>query len=489
MGGMGEIFLARLDGAEGFEKLYVIKRILPHLADDRRFRAMLVSEARIAANMSHPNICHVYELDESNRQLFIVMEYLEGVTLLALLRRHARENRQLELGFIAGVVQQVTAGLDYAHELTNRDGQLLGIVHRDVTPSNIFLTESGLVKIHDFGVAKVKDATTTESGTVKGKFGYMAPEQIQGGEIDRRVDVFAFGVVIAEMVTNRRLFQRKTDYLTFRAVMEQPLPEFRKHRPDVPEALVAVLVRALARDPDDRFATVRELGAAAVDAMVIAKPWSQTQIAELVRREFAGEIRDHHAEISTVVRTSRSSMRSIPVILQSPSDADEADYLAIETTDVEDEPLEAARERAASEMPSLPRAPHAPRGWWPTVTVIGAAALLLVIGMFVVGRNRGDQTVAATCTVESDGKSGAYADAIHTSDARIAACAAEHRDEPAQVTTALIRIGPDGHTTQVSLEPATVTGSPFAACLRDVLGTVSFPRAESETEIKIALRR
>src|SRR6201997_1859685 len=175
-GGMGEIFLARLEGAAGFEKLFVIKRILPHLADDARFRAMLIAEARIASMMAHANICQVYELGETDGQLYIVMEYLEGITLSPLLRKLSRDRGALELGFAAGVIQQATDALHYAHELRDRGGESLGIVHRDVTPTNLFLTDSGVVKILDFGIAKVKDASAhTQTGTVKGKYAYMAP--------------------------------------------------------------------------------------------------------------------------------------------------------------------------------------------------------------------------------------------------------------------------------------------------------------------------
>src|SRR5690606_5492074 len=179
IGGMGEIFLARLEGAEGFEKLYVVKKILSHLADDGRFRQMLIAEARIASKMSHPNICQVFELGETEGQLYIVMEYLEGVSLLPLLRRFSREQNVLDFAFIAGVIQQVTDAMNYAHELKDRDGENLGIIHRDLTPSNIFLTETGVAKVLDFGIAKARGASTqTQEGTVKGKYAYMAPEQL-----------------------------------------------------------------------------------------------------------------------------------------------------------------------------------------------------------------------------------------------------------------------------------------------------------------------
>jgi len=310
-GGMGEIFLARLEGAAGFEKLYVVKRILPHLADDQRFREMLVAEARVTSKMAHANICQVYELGETEGQLYIVMEYLEGITLLPLLRKSSKEHTPLDFGFIAGIVQQVTDALNYAHELKDRSGESLGIVHRDVTPSNIFLTESGVAKVLDFGIAKVKDASAnTQTGTVKGKYAYMAPEQLRGGQIDRRVDVFALGIVLYEMIALRRLFQRKTDYLTFRAVMEQPMPDVRHYRPDVPANIAEVVMRALDREPDRRFATARQFGTALLDALGNKRPWSQGEIGDLVRANFLDDLNKRQQKVAVAIH--RTGVSQIP---------------------------------------------------------------------------------------------------------------------------------------------------------------------------------
>jgi len=363
---MGEIFLARLEGAAGFEKLYVVKRILPHLADDARFRQMLISEAQIAAKMAHANICQVFELGETAGQLYIAMEYLEGVTLLPLLRRASKQQVHLDFGFIAAVATQTCDALHYAHELKDRDGETLGLVHRDVTPSNIFLTESGVAKVLDFGIAKARGASAkTEDGAVKGKYAYMAPEQLRGGAIDRRVDLFALGVVMYEMVALRRLFQRKTDYLTFRAVMEQPIPDIRRYRPDIPDALANVLARALDREPSKRFDSARQLGSAMLDALNAAglRPWTQGDIGDFVKSNFADEIGKRSQQVKTAVSRTQPgaiSRSTMPLIVHedATNDSSEDDGFPSVETDVDSAPRFVATN--ADRPPSDPFASSTP---------------------------------------------------------------------------------------------------------------------------------
>jgi len=365
-GGMGEIFLARLEGAAGFEKLYVVKRILPHLADDARFRQMLISEAQIAAKMAHANICQVFELGETAGQLYIAMEYLEGVTLLPLLRRASKQQVHLDFGFIAAVATQTCDALHYAHELKDRDGETLGLVHRDVTPSNIFLTESGVAKVLDFGIAKARGASAkTEDGAVKGKYAYMAPEQLRGGAIDRRVDLFALGVVMYEMVALRRLFQRKTDYLTFRAVMEQPIPDIRRYRPDIPDALANLLARALDREPSKRFDSARQLGSAMLDALNAAglRPWTQGDIGDFVKSNFADEIGKRSQQVKTAVSRTQPgalSRSTMPLIVHedATNDSSEDDGFPSVETDVDSAPRFVAT--SADRPPSDPFASSTP---------------------------------------------------------------------------------------------------------------------------------
>lgn len=504
---MGEIFLARFEGAAGFEKLCVVKRILPHLAEDARFRSMLIDEARIAASMSHPNICHVYELEETNNQLYIVMEYLEGVTLLALLRKVSKESRVLDFGLIQGIATQVCAGLHYAHELTTRDGERLGVVHCDVTPSNIFLTESGIVKVHDFGVAKAKSRTSTKSGTVKGKFAYMPPEQLQAGPIDRRTDVFAMGVVLGEMVTSRQLFHRKTEYLTFRAVMEEPLPDFRKLRPDVPDALVQVLERALARDPADRFETTRQLASAVVASLAdVATPWGQVEISDFVKREFTEELRSHNLEIANVVSKTSGSIRTMPLILQNLSEPDETDYFAFETgVASEGELAPEVEERSeprlrAMSMPiptTTPEAAPAASIRGAVVAILGAAALVLALGIVLIGRRSESRDSSATPTpapIANVRRSeiaafGPYEDALQSRSAELATCATSAGDRTEGAPTEVqIAIGTDGRSRRISV--ASSTGStPFTECIRRVLESVAFPPAADEKELSLAVDR
>jgi len=400
---MGEIFLARLEGAAGFEKLFVIKRILPHLADDERFRAMLIAEARVASMMTHANICQVYELGETDGQLYIAMEYLEGVTLLPLLRKLSKEGGALDFGFVAGVIQQATDALHYAHELRERGGDTLGIVHRDVTPTNVFLTDTGVVKVLDFGIAKVKDiSANTQAGMVKGKYAYMAPEQLRGAAVDRRADVFALGVVVYEMLALRRLFQRKTDYLTFRAVLEQPIMDIRRYRPTCPDGLAAALARALDRDPAARFETARQFGSAVLDAVSsLRRPWTQGEIGDFVRANFASEIAQRSGQIASAVRAG-ADRQVMPLISRPDDDAtvvdDDTEEFGPASSEVSETPVDVrhlqrpsaaqiALDEPADPPPNLdalravPAAVHAPQ---PPIMVVNRRSVVWPLTAFAM---------------------------------------------------------------------------------------------------------
>ncbi|MEM9696613.1 MAG: serine/threonine-protein kinase, partial [Myxococcota bacterium] len=212
-GGMADVILALSQGPIGFNKLVVIKRLRSHLADDPEFVGMLIDEARLAARLNHPNIVHTNEVGEIDGTFFIAMEYLEGQPLHRIKRRAKRhESLDISLAMELQILADVLAGLHYAHELTDYDGTALQVVHRDVTPSNIFLTYDGVSKVLDFGIAKASGRTTeTKTGVVKGKMTYMPPEQALGLEIDRRADIYSVGVMLWEAATGRRMWKGVDD--------------------------------------------------------------------------------------------------------------------------------------------------------------------------------------------------------------------------------------------------------------------------------------
>jgi serine/threonine protein kinase len=301
-GGMAEIFLARLHGDGGFEKLVCIKRILPHLAKDPQFVAMFLDEARVAARISHPNVCQVFELGECENQYYIAMEYLEGVPL-SVFRRKDFYPMLPDPRLVAAFGVQACEGLHHAHQLKRADGELLGVVHRDISPQNLFATTDGIVKVLDFGIAKVQDATVrTSTGAVKGTYAYMAPEQLRNEKLDRRVDVWAIGAVLWETLAQRHLFKRDTEFLTFEAITKLPIPDICEARPDVPPLLGDTIARALSRNPDDRFASARALGEALAQAVApLGGAASAATISDEVSRSFESTL----AEQRMLLRIAR----------------------------------------------------------------------------------------------------------------------------------------------------------------------------------------
>ena len=292
-GGMAEIFLARLSGAAGFEKLVVVKRILPHLAKDQNLVGMFLAEAKIAAQISHHNVCQVFELGEIDGRYFIAMEYLEGVPF-SCFRRRDMYPPPPDPRLVASLGVQACEGLHHAHQLKRADGQLMEVVHRDVSANNLFATVDGVVKVLDFGIAKVQDASIrTSTGSVKGTYAYMAPEQLRGERLDRRTDVFAMGIVLWELFARRHLFKRDTDFLTFQAITADPIPDVSELRPDVPPALCAVIAKALSRNRDDRQASARALGEElSRSVQSIGGIFSASELSDVINQAFEVRLRD-----------------------------------------------------------------------------------------------------------------------------------------------------------------------------------------------------
>lgn len=260
-GGMSEVFLARQSGAGGFEKRVVIKRILPNLAVNRSFVKMFLDEARLAARISHPNVVQTLDVGQLGAEYFIALEYVRGIDLNRLLELAAHLQMPLEPQIAARVVADACNGLHAAHTSTDELGKLQPIVHRDVSPHNILISTEGVVKLTDFGIAKVANSRRgTPTKAVKGKLTYLAPELLRGQStaLDPRIDVFAAGVVLYQCLTLRHPFKRSSEVQVLRAILEDPIPPPSLNRHDLPSELDGIVERALARDLARRYATAAE---------------------------------------------------------------------------------------------------------------------------------------------------------------------------------------------------------------------------------------
>jgi tRNA A-37 threonylcarbamoyl transferase component Bud32 len=265
-GGMAEVFLARQTGAGGFEKLVVVKRILPHLADDETFVGMFLSEARIAARINHPNVVQILDVGRDGSRYFIIMEYVLGNDLHSLLKRAAQLKVPCPLGVGAQIVASMAQGLQAAHANCDDAGRARPIIHRDVSPHNVLVSNSGHVKLTDFGIAKAADSlTTTPTHAVKGKTPYLAPELIQSGTdfaTTAQIDIYAAGLVLYQALTGVHPFRRETDHLTINSILNDPVAPPSTVRAGIPSGLDAIVIRAIDRDPDRRFRSARELATA-----------------------------------------------------------------------------------------------------------------------------------------------------------------------------------------------------------------------------------
>ncbi len=262
---MAELFLAIQRSVGGFEKLIVIKRILPSMNQDRAFIEMLLHEARVAATLSHPNIVQVFDLGAADGAYFIAMEHVDGEDLRSIVRQmNSRKATEFPIEHALSIILGVCAGLAHAHEKRDLAGQPHNIVHRDVSPQNVIVTFSGDVKLVDFGIAKSRTGPSedTKSGRLKGKVAYMSPEQARGQPLDARSDIFATGVMLFELTTGRRLFKGASEYETFKLICERDYPLPSRVRPGYPPGLEAIVMRALSKDRAERWQSAREMQAA-----------------------------------------------------------------------------------------------------------------------------------------------------------------------------------------------------------------------------------
>jgi len=308
-GGMSEVYLACVSGPAGFNKLSVIKQIKAELAEDPDFVTMFLEEARLAARLSHPNVVQTNEVGhEGQNRYFIAMEYLEGQPYSRVLNRLGRD-RGLPLGMSLRVIVDVLAGLHHAHELCDYDGTPLEVVHRDVTPHNVFITYDGQVKVMDFGIAKAMNSSLeTRTGVLKGKVGYMAPEQARGERVDRRADIFSVGVMLWEAAVGRRLWKGLAEVTVLHKLLNGEIPRPRQMRPDISDRLETICLRALAVDREYRYGTSAELQADLEE--LIDGPGMRTSVRE-IGRMVAQQFAEDRAKLRQIIDSQLSSYQSL----------------------------------------------------------------------------------------------------------------------------------------------------------------------------------
>jgi serine/threonine protein kinase len=323
-GGMAEIFAAKRPEGD----IVVVKRILPHYAENPQFVQMFLDEARVASRIRHPNVCRVFELGRIGKQYFIAMELLEGVTLARLISRIAKSGRRIDIPVALGIIVQACEGLHAAHELKGFDGRPARLVHRDISPPNLFVTIDGIAKVLDFGIAKTQtNQAKTRTGALKGKSGYMSPEQVRGDVLDRRSDVFSLAAVCYETLTCRRLFTRESPYETYSAILNATIPELTSVRGDVAPAVSRAVLGGLARTLGGRHASCQAFAEALKAAASAGGIASRSTIKSTIERLFGTEIESQRrrlndarpelpmSEIASAKRPRRGEISQLPGIL------------------------------------------------------------------------------------------------------------------------------------------------------------------------------
>jgi serine/threonine protein kinase len=299
IGGMASVHLARMDGPGGFQKWIAIKRIHPHLVEDESFIQMFLDEARVAARISHPNVATVFELGKEADSFWIAMEYLHGEPLREIMRRTEELGAPMPPEIACRIIADAAEGLHAAHELLGKSGEKLNLVHRDVTPHNLFVTYDGATKVVDFGIAKFSSRmASTRAGTLKGKLAYMSPEQVAGEALDRRTDIFALGVVLWELTTGQRLFRMDSDLDTLAKVQECNVPRPSSIIRGYPLELERVVQKALAKNKNERYRTARELSRA-LQSMLMKRGLfiASDEVSTYIRSIFGDRIEKREAHL------------------------------------------------------------------------------------------------------------------------------------------------------------------------------------------------
>jgi eukaryotic-like serine/threonine-protein kinase len=299
VGGMAEVFRAKTFGVEGFERLVAVKRILPNIAEDKEFIRMFVEEAKLAVQLNHANIAQITDLGVVDGSYYITIEHVHGRDLKSVFERMHARNEVMPASHACFIAMKVCEGLDYAHNKRDQSGGELGLVHRDVSPQNVIVSFEGEIKLIDFGIAKAVGTTiTTQSGVLKGKLGYMSPEQVRGLPVDRRADVFACGIVLYEMLTGERLFVGESDFSTLEKVRNVDIPPPTMHNSKIPEELERIVLKALAREASARYQHAIDLHDDLQAFVYTAGEFcSRKDMAAWMKKAFAKEIDEETAKL------------------------------------------------------------------------------------------------------------------------------------------------------------------------------------------------
>jgi len=292
VGGMAEVFKAKAFGVEGFERLLAVKRILPNIAEDEEFITMFIDEAKIAVQLNHANIAQIFDLGKVDDSYFIALEYIHGKDLRAIFDRCRASGENMPIAQACFIIMKVCEGLDYAHNKRDSSGRELGLVHRDVSPQNVLISYEGEVKLIDFGIAKAAGkASKTQAGILKGKFGYMSPEQVRGMPLTRVSDIFSVGIVLYELLTGERLFIGESDFSTLEKVRNVEILPPSTYNRKIPEELERIVIKALAKDPEDRYQHAIDLHDELQAFMYTAGEfYSRKDLAAWMKRTFSREI-------------------------------------------------------------------------------------------------------------------------------------------------------------------------------------------------------
>ena len=407
---MGSVYLARAEGPGGLGRVVAVKCVAPELAGTSRLVDMFLDEARIASQIVHPNVSTAFDFGEAEGTYYLAMDYLIGEPVSRIAQAMGERGAAARRGgrwpsVVARIAADAAEGLHAAHELTDASGRPMEVVHRDVSPDNVFVTYDGGVRVLDFGIAAARDKLyVTSTGELKGTIGYMAPEQLEGGVVDRRTDVWALGVLGWELLTGSPLFARRSSGDTASAVANAPIVPPHELANDVPEPLSRIVVRALSRDPATRYATARDMGRALV-AFLASSPAGPADVAETMHTLFPNGRTERAAlvrEVATLSVPPARKPRDTPQVnvnpARKPGDTPQVDVNPEARPRAGGAP--ATRARAPERRPARRAQPHPAvvraRRRRRNALLAGAVALLLAVGVgILIGRSLGDESPPA----------------------------------------------------------------------------------------------